>query len=271
MMSYPALKKSYKGLYPFRLGTTSYIYPADYIPNIKMLGPYLDEIELLLFESLPPQSLPTKAVIDELCQIGGEHDLRYNIHLPIDVSISHSDPKKQQQAVDTLLAVINLVRPLSPTTCTLHIPYYQNSYIRNHLNKWQKRVQRNLIKILESGAQPELIAIETLDYPFNLLEPIIENLNLSVCLDLGHLMAGAYDMKTVFNAYGHNTVIIHLHAFAKNRDHMALNHLSPKHAQTIFWILNNFQKTVSIEVFSFEDLQASLDYLDQFCHIDNRQ
>ncbi len=43
--------KSYKGSYQFRLGTTSFIYPDHYLPNVKMLGPYLNEIELLLFES----------------------------------------------------------------------------------------------------------------------------------------------------------------------------------------------------------------------------
>jgi hypothetical protein len=46
---YPALNKSYKGLFPFNIGTTSFIYPDDYVPNVKMLGPYLGNIELLLF------------------------------------------------------------------------------------------------------------------------------------------------------------------------------------------------------------------------------
>jgi hypothetical protein len=43
---YPALPKSYKGLYQFRLGTTSFIYPDHYLPNVKMLGPYLNEMSV---------------------------------------------------------------------------------------------------------------------------------------------------------------------------------------------------------------------------------
>ena len=38
-------------MYPFKIGTTSYIYPAGYVDNVKILAPCLDEIELLLLES----------------------------------------------------------------------------------------------------------------------------------------------------------------------------------------------------------------------------
>ena len=50
--SYPVLENSYKGQYPFRLGTTSFIYPAGYADNVTLIGPCVDEIELLFFESL---------------------------------------------------------------------------------------------------------------------------------------------------------------------------------------------------------------------------
>jgi sugar phosphate isomerase/epimerase len=128
-------------------------------------------------------------------------------------------------------------------------------------------VHQNLNKILDSGIQPKLIAVETLDYPFDLLDGVIDDLALSVCLDLGHLMAGAYDIKTAFKAYGSKTSIIHLHGFNKDHDHMALDQLSAQCVQSVLWILKRFKGTVSLEVFSFEDLQASLDYLDQFYHI----
>ena len=44
---YPSLTKSYKGFYPFKLATTSFIYPDDYMPNVKMLGSFFDEIVFL--------------------------------------------------------------------------------------------------------------------------------------------------------------------------------------------------------------------------------
>ena len=59
---YPALSKSYKGLFPFKICTTSFIYPDHYIPNVKMLGPFVDEIELLVFESSTAASVLSNAV-----------------------------------------------------------------------------------------------------------------------------------------------------------------------------------------------------------------
>ena len=57
------LSKSYKGRFPFTLATTSFIYPDDYVPNVRRLGPYLDEIELLCYESA---HLPARGTIEEL-------------------------------------------------------------------------------------------------------------------------------------------------------------------------------------------------------------
>jgi hypothetical protein len=52
------LPRSYKKRYPFRIGTTSFIYPAGYTENVARLGPHVDEIEILMFES-HPDSRPT--------------------------------------------------------------------------------------------------------------------------------------------------------------------------------------------------------------------
>jgi hypothetical protein len=65
-LKYPRLTKSYKGFYPFKLATTSFIYPDDYIPNVKMLGPFVDEIELLLFESNDIESLFSASMTSNL-------------------------------------------------------------------------------------------------------------------------------------------------------------------------------------------------------------
>lgn len=265
-MMYPLIEKSYKAVYPFRLATTSFIYPDDYVPNVKMLGPYLDEIELLLFESLPLHSLPSRAVIAELGRIAREFGLSFNVHLPIDVSISDSDPQKQTQAVDAILKALDLVTPLGPSACTLHIPYNENSIPRDSHERWEERVYRNLKKILGRGIPPELIAVETLDYSLDLLDGIIDDLGLSICLDLGHLMARAVDIKAVFNTYGSKTSIIHLHGFNEDRDHMALDRLSAPFVQSVLWILKRFKGTVSLEVFSFGDLNASLVFMDKIYH-----
>ena len=65
----PIIAKSYKGLFPFKLGTTSYIYPAPILPNVMRLAPFLDEIELVLFESSCEDNLPGKDQIHRLKEL----------------------------------------------------------------------------------------------------------------------------------------------------------------------------------------------------------
>jgi sugar phosphate isomerase/epimerase len=260
--SYPSLTKSYKGLYPFKICTTSFIYPDQYIPNVKMLGPYLDEIELLLFESQGTDVLPSRTVITELCRLAGEFNLSYNVHLPTDISIGDPDPARQNLAVETMMRVMDLVQPIDASALILHVPFGGKSSDASLVARWRDRVYINLERILSGLENKNTIAVETLDYPLELLEDIIVDLDLAICLDLGHLMIYGYDLITVYNQYGFRTGVLHLHGIEKGRDHLALDRLSEKLASTVLAVLKRFSGVVSLEVFSFEDLNSSLKFIE---------
>lgn len=260
--NYTSLTKIYKGLYPFKICTTSFIYPDHYIPNVRMLGPYMDEIELLLFESEGPEALPSRAVISELCRLAEEFDLSYNVHLPTDISISDRDPARQQRAVQTMIRVMDLVKPLDASALILHVPYNQKSYDQNLVESWRNRVHQNLVKITSTVEKQEIITVETLDYPLDLLEDIILDLDLRICLDLGHLIVYDYDLIEVFNKYFYQTSVIHLHGVENDHDHTALDRLSDNLTSTVLRILKRFTGVVSLEVFSFENLDASLKHIE---------
>ncbi|MBW1753844.1 MAG: sugar phosphate isomerase/epimerase, partial [Deltaproteobacteria bacterium] len=133
---YPALPKSYKGAYPFKLGTTSFIYPDHITPNIRMLGPYLDEIELLFFES-QPAGMPSPQEIKEIRQLAKDFDLTYNIHLPLDISLGAPDPSKRLTAIEIIKQIIDLTAPLAPSTYTLHLPYDEADFDNERIKRWQ--------------------------------------------------------------------------------------------------------------------------------------
>ena len=263
LQDYPPLTKSYKRLFPFKICTTSFIYPDHYIPNVKMLGPYVDEIELLLFESIGEDALPSRAVIAELCRLAAEFDLSYNVHLPTDRSISDPNPARQQHAVETMIQVMDLVRPLDPSALILHVPYNEKTKNKPVVNNWRERVYQNLAQIKSAVEIQEIIAIETLDYPLELLGDIIADLDLSICLDLGHLMVYDYDVSEVYNKYAFKTSVLHLHGVANDRDHTTLDRLSEDLASTVLRVLKRFAGVVSIEVFSFENLESSLKFLER--------
>ena len=93
-------------------------------------------------------------------------------------------------------------------------------------------------------------------------EDIIVDLGLSICLDLGHLMVYGYDVLEIFNKYAAKTSVLHLHGVETGRDHITLERLSDKLFETVLQVLNKFSGVVSLEVFSFENLDSSLKYLE---------
>lgn len=258
---YPPLPKSYKGSFPFKIGTTSFIYPDSYVRNVKTLAPYLDEIELIFFESAP-DSLPSNHEIKEIFSLANEYDISYNIHLPLDISLGATEPSTRHFAIETIKQVMDLTAALSPSTYTLHLPYEEIDFENERIKRWKERIHNSLEALCTSGINSRIISIETLNYPLEWVEDILIDFNLSVCMDLGHLILYGLDMKDVFDRYKNRTSIIHLHGANERRDHQPLDLLSKSNLKTILEMLKRFKGVVSIEVFSYDHLNASLKHLE---------
>ncbi|MDM8535996.1 cobamide remodeling phosphodiesterase CbiR [Desulfobacterales bacterium HSG17] len=260
---YQPIPKSYKKKFPFKLGTTSFIYPDDYIPNAQMLAPYVDEVELLIFESTWPDSIPSTETIERLRIIGKETSLKYNIHLPIDVSLTASDPKVHEHGVRVLCQVIERTSPLCPSTYTLHLPFNRKLNNDKEIKKRLDNACKGLEKILQTGIKSSLISVETLEYPFEWVKPLINDFNLSICMDIGHLFLYNFDPESFYDKFSDKISIIHLHGVRDKQDHISLEKLSQDHMQIVKKILKQFKGIVSLEVFSYKNLVPSLILLDK--------
>ncbi|MDM8537978.1 cobamide remodeling phosphodiesterase CbiR [Desulfobacterales bacterium HSG17] len=251
---------------PFKLGTTSFIFPDNIIPNVKQLGNFFDEIELLIFESKPEKFLPSRDHVKELLYLSQKHDLTYNIHLPTDVSLTCESQKKREDAQDTILKVIELFALINPTTYTLHLnmPSDINNNIKNQTTTehWQDTTRKSLDSLVSRIPNPEIISIETLDYPFSFVEPFIEQFNLSVCIDVGHQIKYGHNLLQTFDKHKPRTTIMHLHGvdFSQSqiRDHTSLDKLPEHHMSQVKTILSDYTGVVSLEVFNLENLYRSL-------------
>ena len=155
---YPALPKSYKGFFPFKIGTTSFIYPDGYVQNVRMLGPYLDEIELLLFESAL-SGMPSHRELRTLYDLSKAYDLAYNIHLPTDISLSDPDPSSQNRAITIYKEIIKLTSCLSPSTYTLHLPFNEKDNKTETVKRWQERIYTGMKQLAGSGINKANISI----------------------------------------------------------------------------------------------------------------
>lgn len=255
------LKTSLKGKYLFRVGTTSFIYPDIYSENVRQLSPFVDEIELLFFESRFDGSLPSEYEIKQLSDMKQLHDISYNIHLPTDVSIAEADPAIRNKSITTLYKFISATSVLDPTSYTLHIPY--NPDKPGGEGAWKAYAFKGMRTLLSGGIDPGLISVETLDYDPLMLSDIVKEFDLSVCLDIGHVILHGYDPLEIYEYYRDRITIIHLHGVQNGCDHLSLNQLDEHQVKTIRAILESFSGTVSIEVFSLKDLILSIDFIQE--------
>ncbi|MCP3876687.1 MAG: sugar phosphate isomerase/epimerase, partial [Desulfobacteraceae bacterium] len=135
------------------------------------------------------------------------------------------------------------------------------------LKKWKDNACQGVNALITEIADPSLISIETLDYPFSLIEPIVEEFDLSVCIDAGHQIKFGYDLEQTFEKQKHKTPLIHLHGvdFSTQaiKDHTSLDKLPEKQMKQIQMILKNFTGVVSLEVFNLENLNRSMASLSQ--------
>ncbi|MFH2058136.1 MAG: cobamide remodeling phosphodiesterase CbiR [Pseudomonadota bacterium] len=253
----------------FKLGTTSFIVPDHIIPNVIKLGPFFDEIELLVFESRPREVLPSKRQIDELVALSIEYGLTYNVHLPVDVSLSFGSINAQKKAEQTLLEVLSLLKPLKATTHTLHLA--MPSHIKakackgQSINNWKNTLGHTLDDFLSQVDDPKKISIETLDYPFSMIEDVIQERSLPICIDIGHGMKHGYNWMEIFEKDGARIPLVHLHGvdFLSHpfKDHQGLDKLPDEQLSQVISFLKAYSGVVSLEVFNIENLTLSLNLL----------
>ncbi len=248
----------------FRLATTSFIYPDRYIPNVRMLAPHFDEIELLLFES-GPDSLPGKAEIDELASLAASFGTSYNIHLPLDVSLTAHDPGMRDTAVEIIAGILDLAAPLAPSTWTLHLP--EEDAFKN-FDFWHERAAESISRLCRY-IQGSRLSVETLSYPLQWIDDLIARFNLSICLDIGHMAVHGLDWSTFYQHYRSRIPIIHLYGFEKSHEHLSLDRMAPRLQDRVGRLLSGFSGTLCLEVFSYEDLAASLQILPEMIQPDN--
>jgi sugar phosphate isomerase/epimerase len=252
---------SLKHRLPFRLATTSFIYPAGWAENVACLAPYLDEVELLFFESRTPASLPDYAEMTRLAALAARAGLTYTVHLPVDVDLCAEDGAERRQAADTLAGIVAATAALPVTSYTLHLDCpFSNPRSAEPIDQWRARTRSGLKSLLTAGVDPGCLSIEALDYPYEWVFPLVEELDLRVCLDMGHLIIYGYDLFEALDRYLARTTVIHLHGVVEGRDHLPLDRLEAGLLDRILKRLwqQGYGGSLSLEVFGLDALAHSL-------------
>jgi adenosylcobalamin phosphodiesterase len=254
--------KSAKGMYPFRLGTTSYIIPDDLVPNVEYLADKVDDIELVLFESDEISNIPDRQLVRKFYELAAAKDLTYTVHLPLDANLGSSSEKERISSVGKCLRIIERMAPLEPFAYIMHFHGdCRGKCPSQNLAGWRASLEKSTAEILACGIAPGDLCVETLDYPFELIEDIVFDHQLSICLDLGHLIYYDFPPLEHLERYLDRTRVIHLHGISEGKDHRAVSYIEPKLLSEMLAPLYKDKKkerVVTLEVFNETDLVNSL-------------
>jgi sugar phosphate isomerase/epimerase len=256
-------KNPIRGLFPFRLGTTSYILKDDLVPNAEFLGPLVDDIELVLFESDKISNLPDRGVIESLIRLKEEHRITYTVHLPLDTELGSLDEAVRKRSVEKCLRVMGLTSPLAPFAYVVHFHGEMRGRVpARDITRWLEALDRSAGGLLESGVGPDMLCVETLDYPFEFVEPVVARRGMSVCLDAGHLVFFGFPLEEYLDRYLARSRIIHLHGHRDGADHKDIGTLEPRVLATLIGhpcLTDSRERVLTLEVFGLPDFERSME------------
>lgn len=253
--------------YPFRLGTTSYIIPDDILPNVHYLAGKVRDIELILFEvEEGPNNIPTPETIDELLFLGQKHDITYTVHLPLDLKID-SGGSEQDPSLTKARRVIDCTCRLDPWAYVLHLDgrAVRTSTDQSLLKDWQDQSVRALELVSSWAGSPEKLAVENLEtYPLDFLQPVLDRIPVSRCVDIGHLWLDGHDPISYLQAALPRTRVVHIHGISE-RDHRSLAFMETQNVRAVFAELTRakYEGVLTLEMFSEEDFLSSLEVIEK--------
>lgn len=143
-----------------------------------------------------------QSAIESLVALKAELGLSYTVHLPLwSVEPSTLLTPVRQGSVQALVDMIRLTKPLEPEVYVMHatgalaaefyhmrLPEMARALL---LRQFQNGARQSLQSILaQTGIPSRRLAIETVEFPFELTLELAEEMDLSMCFDTGHVMVG---------------------------------------------------------------------------------
>lgn len=255
----------YKNHFPFKIGCTSYAFPDSIIPNVIYMSEFVDDIELLLFESSEKGSILTAAEINELKLISIKHNIQYSIHCPIDLPAGSSDPFTRNKFINQVESIINLTSALPISGFIIHLTGINNESNSLEILEWCENVNSFCKKISSiNGLIHSKICIESLSYNPKYNEEIVNKYGFSHCIDIGHMWLYNHNWETICTLFLSKTRVIHLHGIQDDKDHQSLaKHDKRQLNKFINMILKVYSGVVTVELFNKDKIFDSLKYVKE--------
>lgn len=158
-----------------------------------------------------PHSFSPHAV-ERLAALRTEIGVAYTLHLPL-WSVEPSTPLApvREGSLRAVMDAIHATRALEPEVYVLHatgalaaefyrmdLPEQARQLILRQFQGYARHSLRRLLA--ETGLPGRRLAIETVEFPFDLTLELAEELDLSLCFDTGHVLVGFSGPVDLFDA-----------------------------------------------------------------------
>jgi sugar phosphate isomerase/epimerase len=164
--------------------------------------------------------------IEALAALKAETGISYTVHLPLwSIEPSTLLTPVRKGSVEAMAAIVRATLPLEPEAYVIHatgalaaefyrmrLPDLARTVI---LKQFQARAGESLRALVEETGLPRRkLAVETIEFPLELTMELVDSLDLSYCLDTGHILSGfsgAHDLFETLELLLPRLVTIHLH------------------------------------------------------------
>ncbi len=164
--------------------------------------------------------------IEALAALQAETGVRYTVHLPLwSVEPSALLEPIRRGSVESMAQVVRATLPLDVEAYVVHATgslaaeFYRMALPETGrqviLKLFQGRALESLKALVgETGVAPRKLAVETIEFPFEMTMELVETLDLSYCLDAGHILSGfsgPIDLIDAVDRLMPRLIDVHLH------------------------------------------------------------
>lgn len=239
---------------------------GDFAENIRALSSDVDDMQLVLFDNAYGSNIPSKNDVHELIALRRELGMSCTVHFPENVCMS-LDGAERRRCEDSCLRTMELFDELEPYAYVLHLCGERYGKRPSaDMVRWRELTVRSAERIAGAARDRKLICTETLDFDFDYIWPIVNEVGISACIDIGHLVMYGYPVEERLRKYLSAARVLHIHGVKPDgTDHSAMTYFDKGLLSRVLDILasDGRQRVMTIEVFE-EDYGLSVDFLRKF-------
>jgi hypothetical protein len=128
-------------------------------------------------------------------------------------------------------------------------------------------MEKSIEELEAEGLNRRKLCLETLDYPFEQVMEIAEKHDVSLCIDVGHLLLHGLSVDDCLGTCLERFRVVHLHGLREKKDHQEISLLDPSFIQKVLSTLAGREEretVLTLEVFGYETFVSSMETMREY-------